>query len=421
MYYYSLLKIYLFSLQREYQYKLFAYLDKEFSYVPKKVLLIISKISSAISIFSILGSIFILFILPLNLKYMTFILYYFYFMFSIFKYQKENILNKYFFRWVYEIHLLHFMIPLCLLSLLLLVDSLGLSIFLILIAPLVIKHNIKRIIISFFYFSLLLFYLFFPEFRLEKLILLIFIYFENKLINSFLLKKFDIQKIYLYQLICKDSYQYLNQKTILISNFIILLSSVLLDMLKIDTSIIFFILCTISIAIFVIVKKSSQLNNKSSLFITGFDFLNTNLYDRLFYRVLFDFILYIPIVSTIFIFLLFNNNNESFLFFLLFIITLLLVMVHSNTIGNALINIRSIVDRKSVDDYTSITLADSLLIFMLIVLLQLSFFKITNANVFLQSKYSLAISEFIILLLYWGVACVSILINILNFKQTRKR
>lgn len=96
-------------------------------------------------------------------------------------------------------------------------------------------------------------------------------------------------------------------------------------------------------------------------------------------------------------------------------------MVHSNTIGNALINIRSIVDRKSVDDYTSITLADSLLIFMLIVLLQLSFFKITNANVFLQSKYSLAISEFIILLLYWGVACVSILINILNFKQTRKR
>ena len=33
-----------------------------------------------------------------------------YFLFSIFKYKKEKILNKYFLRWAYEIHLLHLLI-----------------------------------------------------------------------------------------------------------------------------------------------------------------------------------------------------------------------------------------------------------------------------------------------------------------------
>ena len=152
-----------------------------------------------------------------------------------------------------------------------------------------------------------------------------------------------------------------------------------------------------------------------------YDLSNSNISSRIFYKVLSDFVLYIPVISSIFIFLIFNFNTEAFILFALFIITLVLFNLHSNTIFNSLKKIRSIVENKSLEDYTSITIADSLLFFILIVLFQLFVYKINNRNMFSHFKYSLAFSEFIVVLLYWVVSFISISINILNFKQTRKR
>lgn len=421
MYYFSLLKIYLCSLQREFQYKIFSYLNKEFNYLSKRIVLFFSKISSYFSIFSILGTIFLVFLLPLSIQYMTFILYYTYFLFSIFKYKKEKILNKYFLRWAYEIHLLHLLIPLFILSLILSVHSFGLSIFLIVISPIIIRNGIKRVLTIAFYYSSLFLYLFFPVFKIEKIIVILSIYLSIKFIDYFVYVKHSTLKITLYKLILKDSYQYLNRNKILISNFIILFLRFILDMLKINTSDIFFVLCTASITLFVILKKSSQLNNRFSLFITGYDLLNSNISSRIFYKVLSDFVLYIPVISSIFIFLIFNFNTETFILFVLLIVTLVLFNLHSNTIFNSLKKIRSVVENKSLEDYTSITIADSLLFFILIVLFQLFVYKMNNLNMFSHFKYFWAFSEFIVVLLYWVVSFMSISINILNFKQTRKR
>ena len=192
-------------------------------------------------------------------------------------------------------------------------------------------------------------------------------------------------------------------------------------MLKINISEIFFVLCTASIILFVILKKSSQLNNRFSLFITGYDLLNSNISSRIFYKVLSDFVLYIPVISSIFIFLIFNFNTETFILFVLLNVTLVLFNLHSNTIFNSLKKIRSVVENKSLEDYTSITIADSLLFFILIVLFQLFVYKMNNLNMFSHFKYFWAFSEFIVVLLYWVVSFMSISINILNFKQTRKR